>query len=99
MRRRVVAVARQRGQVDPADEGDLPVHEHEFLVMAVQRPLVVVERAGDARSADELLAHLPHLTAVRMEERKRSAGPGQHAQVDAFGGLGEQLPQRLAVFA
>ena len=43
----VPAVARERGEVDPADERDLVVDDHELLVMAVHRALARVEHASD----------------------------------------------------
>ena len=48
---RVEPVAAERGQVDPADERDLAVDDHELLVVAVHRPLAGVERDRDARAA------------------------------------------------
>ena len=56
----VEAIAAERGQVDPADERDLAVDDHELLVVAMHRALVGVERALHARAADELVAHAPH---------------------------------------
>ena len=79
------------GQVDAADERDVVVDDDELLVVAVHRPLVRVERHRDARAADELVAHPPHLAAVRVEERQRRTGPGEHAHVDALGRSRKQL--------
>jgi hypothetical protein len=62
-------------------------------VVAVHRALAVVERALDPRPGHELLAHLPHLAARRVEERQRRAGPDEHANGDPLGKLGQQLPQ------
>ena len=91
---RVEPVPREAGQVDPADERNLVVDHDELLVVAVERPLLRVERHRDPRAAHELLARLAHLLAVRMEERQRRARPGEHAHVDALGRVREQLPQR-----
>src|SRR2546430_2526329 len=45
MRGRVEPVAAESRQVDPADEGDPPVDDHKLLVVAMEGPLAVVERA------------------------------------------------------
>ena len=95
---RVVAVAGQRGQVDPADERDLVVDDHDLLVVAVHLAPVGVQHALDPGAAHELVAR-GSLTsrAARLEHRHRRAGPDEHADGDALGGLGEQLAHRRAV--
>ena len=91
---RVEPVSRQRSQVDPADERGLVVDDDQLLVVAVERPLPRVERHRDARAAGELVARLPHLSAVRVEERQRRACPGEDAHVDSLRRLGQELAQR-----
>ena len=95
---RVQPVAGQGGQVDPAHERRLVVDDDELLVVAVERALSRVERHRDARAAGELLARLPHLAAIRVEERQRRARPGENAHVDSLRRLGEQLSQRRPFF-
>ena len=93
----VEAVATERCQVDPADEGDLAVDDHELLVMAVHRALICVDLAANARSVCELLAHPAHGRAVGREEGQRRAAPQQHPDVDSLGQLGEQVAQPASI--
>ena len=65
----VEAVALQRRQVDPTDERQLAVDDHELLVMTVHRPLARVEGVADPRAAGEQLERLTDLLPVGMEER------------------------------
>ena len=95
----VEAVACERGEIDPADERDAVVDDHELLVVAVHRPLLGVELHLDARAARQLVAHCTHLAAVRVEERQRRAGPGEHPDVAAFRRIREQLLQRRPAVA
>ena len=90
----VVAVAGQRRQVDPADEGDLVVDDHDLLVVAVQRPRAGLELGADPGAADELVALGPDDAAARREHRDRRARPGEHPHRDALGDLAEQLAHR-----
>jgi hypothetical protein len=64
---RIEPVARQVGQVDPADERDLVVDDDELLVMAVERPLLRVERHRDARAIYELVPCPTNLPAGGVE--------------------------------
>ena len=93
---RVEAATREIGQVDPADEGDAVVDEHELLVVAVERPLLRVELNADA-PAPQPRGGLAHLRARRPEERQRRARPDEDAHVDVEGGeqLGERRPAGL----
>ena len=91
---RVEPVAAQARQVDPADERDLVVDDDELLVVAVERPLTCIERHRDPRTVDEIVARLAHLAAIRVEERQRRTGPGEHPDVHSPGRFCEQLPQR-----
>jgi hypothetical protein len=91
---RVESVTSESRQVDPAHERRLVVDDDQLLVVAVERPLACVERHRDPRAADEVLAGLPHLASVRMEERQRRAGPGKNAHLDPLGRVREQFPQR-----
>ena len=88
---RVEAAAREIGQVDPADEGDAVVHDHELLVMAVHGPLASVEPDVDPRPAREPGRQLLHLGSRRVEEGQRRARPDEQAHRDPVGELGEQL--------
>src|SRR5581483_12455674 len=72
---RVVAVAAERGEVDPADEGRCAVDDHELLVVAVHRPLEPVETDANPRSRSEPPRGVTDVAAVRVEERERRAGP------------------------
>ena len=89
---RVVAVAGFGGEVDAADEGDSVVDDDRLLVMAVHRPFLAVEGALDLRVADQLVAHLPHVASRRPKQRQRRAGPGEHADIEPF----RQLCQEVA---
>ena len=61
----------------------------------MQRLRDLIERvAFDVHSARRpLLAGPAHLAAGRMEERQRSARPGEHAHLGLLRGLGEEVPQ------
>ena len=83
----------ERRQVDAADERNAVVDDHELLVVAVHGALLRVERHRDSRPGDELVAHLPYLAAVGMEERQRRARPREDPHVDALGRIGEQRAQ------
>ena len=89
----VEAVAREAGEVDAADECDLVVDDHELLVMAVQRPLVRVERARDGSASAELVADPAYRTPGDRVERQGGASPQQHPYGHTVGGVGEQLAQ------
>jgi hypothetical protein len=94
---RVVAVARERREVDAADEGQLVVDDHELLVVAVHHPRARIQLAVDLRPADQPLARGLHARAPGLKDRDRGARPHDHAHGDALGGLGEQLADaRLA---
>ena len=86
---RVVAITVEVCQVDAADKGDLVVDHDEFLVMAVHRALVRVQRGLDARPAHELVAPLAHGGSARREHGHRSARPEEHANIDRFGRLAQ----------
>ena len=94
MGRRVEPVPGHRGQVDPADEGDLAVDDHELLVMTVQRPLARVERDVNAGPVGERAPDRVDLASVRAEQRQRRTGPREEANVDSPRHVCEQLPQR-----
>ena len=94
---RVESVAPQGREVDPAHERGLVVDDDELLVVAVKGTLSCVERQRDPRAAGEFLSCPPHLAAVRMEERQRGAGPGEHPDVYSLGGFREQFTQRRAL--
>src|SRR5439155_1381969 len=87
----------QRAQGAPAHERRLVVDDDELLVVAVERALPRVERHGDAGAAGELVARLSHLAAGRVEQRQRSAGPGEDTYVDSLRRLGQELTQRRPV--
>ena len=81
------------GQVDPADERDLVVDDHELLVVAVQRARARVARRADLRPARQLVARVARRGAVGGERVRRRARPHEHADVDALGRVGEQFAQ------
>ncbi len=87
----VEAVAAERGEVDPPDEGDLVIDDHELLVVAVHRTLVGVERAAYRCAPGELGVDLTDGGARGSEDRGGRARPEQHAYVDPLGELGEQV--------
>ena len=95
----VEAVAGERRQIDPADVRDAIVDEDELLVVAVHRTLLRVQLHLDAGAVDELVAHLPHLAAIGMEERQRRARPREHAHRNPFRHLTEQCGQRRPAVA
>src|SRR6476469_6998946 len=90
MSRRAPSDYSQRGQVDHAHERRLVVDDDELLVVAVEWTLSRVERHRDARAAGELLARLPHLAAIRVEQRQRRPRPGKNTHVDSLCRLGQQ---------
>ena len=90
---RVEPVATEEAEVDPPDESEVAVHDHELLVVAVHRPLAVVEGVDDLRPARELLPCLAYLAPRGVEERKRRAGPGEDPHLDPRGRLGQELAQ------
>ena len=88
---RVVAVPGKIGEVDSSDESETVVDHDRLLVMAVHRPLASVQGAPDGGSLAERVASLLHIGTRRPEERQRCTGPEQHPDVDAGGGLGQEL--------
>jgi len=54
MGRRVEAIAAERCEIDPSDKRDVVIDDDQLLVMAMKRPLVVIEGTRDARARDEL---------------------------------------------
>src|SRR5947208_5723743 len=70
----VEAIAAKRRQIDPADERDAAVDDHDLLVMAVHRALVRIEGADDRSARDELVADLSNGLAAWGEDGDRSAG-------------------------
>ncbi len=90
----VEPIAAEAGQVDPADEGDLVVDDHELLVVAVGEALVTVEHALDPRPGAELLAALPDGRAGRLEHRDGRPGPDEDPDGHPFGQLAEEAPDR-----
>ena len=89
----VVAVAGERGQVDPADERDLVVDDHELLVVAVHHPAVQASSSALDLRAAARAARAPALTSPR---RGWNTGTGAPAHTitrtgHALGRLGQQL--------
>ena len=70
----VEAIAAERGQVDPADEGDLVVDDHELLVVAVHRTLAHVELAANTRCRGSA-PRATLRTAARSGLNSGSGGP------------------------
>src|SRR5438105_6937375 len=97
MIRRIEAITRKRGEVDATDECDSIVHDHELLVVAVERPLLRVEANSDLRAELERMAHAVDVLAVGAKERQRRTGPEQNTDLDAFGDLLEQRAQLRTV--
>ena len=99
MTARVEAVAGLQREIQAADERDPVVDNDRLLVVAVQRPLMRVERAPDLRLPRELLPHRPHVTSRGAEERQRHPGPGEHPDVEPLGQLREQVAkdERLVI--
>ena len=87
---RVASVSGHGRQVDAADERQPAVDDDRLLVVAVQRALVRVELAADARPA-QLVARSPHRAPGWTEDRQRRARPQEHADVDPAGELREQV--------
>ena len=65
---------------------------HELLVMAVHGSSFA-SRCISIPGPDQLVAHVANFAAIRMKERQRRSGPGEHAHLDALRGTGEQLPE------
>ncbi|HET8894643.1 MAG TPA: hypothetical protein VFM96_11160 [Gaiellaceae bacterium] len=65
----------------------------------MHRPLLRIERAIDSRVRDELVTHLSYDSSRGPEERQRSAGPGQDADIHMLGQFCEEIPKdsRIAV--
>ena len=82
----VETVAGEIREVDAAHEGQLVVDDHELLVVAVQRPLVRVERAHDGAVLAERIAHAAHGAPRHRIQRQGRAAPEQHAHGHAAGG-------------
>jgi FkbM family methyltransferase len=93
MRARVEAIAGKQAEINPADEGDAVVDDHELLVVAVQWPLAGVERAAHAGSPTEDGPDFAHLAPGRPKHRQWRSSPGEYAHLDAFGQLREQIAQ------
>jgi hypothetical protein len=89
----VEAITRLRGEIDPADERHAVIDDNRFFVMAVHRPFVRIKCALDLRPSTQLLPNPPHLAPGGTEERKGSAGPDQHADIEALGQFREQIPK------
>jgi hypothetical protein len=62
-------------------------------MVAVHRPLLRIERAANLCAAAEALAHLADRSARWPKERQRRSCPDEHAHLDPFGELGQQIPQ------
>ena len=75
----VVAVAGERGQVDPADERELVVDDHELLVVAVHHAAVQLSSSHwiFVPFTSWSRAGLDH-GAARLEDRHRRARPDEH---------------------
>ena len=89
----VEPVAALRGQVDAADERHAIVDDDDFLVVAVQRTLVGVERALDVGAVTELRAHGADGAARRPEDGDGSPGPHEDTHIDPLGQLRQQVAQ------
>jgi hypothetical protein len=89
----VEAVASERCQVDPPDERELAVDDHELLVMAVHWALVGVERALHPSATDQLLAYSANRRPCGREDGHWRAAPQQHPHLHALGQLAEQVAQ------
>jgi hypothetical protein len=96
---RVKAIAAKGGQIDAPDKGDLAVHDHQLLVVAMHRPLARIERTLNAGTAKQLLAHVAHGPAGGFEDGERCSTPQQHPHLDSLGEITEQIaqPRRLTI--
>jgi len=65
--------------------------------MAVHRPFVRIKCALDLRPGAQLLPHPSHLAPGGTEEWKGSAGPDQHANIEALGQFREEIPQHYVL--
>jgi hypothetical protein len=69
-------------------------------VVAVHRPLAVVERASNACNPLERIAHLSRFAAARPEEPEWCSCPGQQPDGDALGrDVAQELTERRTVLA
>ena len=89
----VEAITRLRGEIDAADERHAVIDDNRLFVMAVHRPFVRIKCALDLRPSTQLLPNPPHVAPRGTEERKGSAGPDQHADIEALGQFREEIPK------
>jgi hypothetical protein len=89
----VEAITRLRGEIDSADERHSIIDDNRLFVMAVHRPFLRIQCALDLRRHTQLLPNPPHLASGGTEERKGSAGPDQHADIDALGQVRQEIPK------
>ena len=89
----VEPVACEVREVDAADEGQLVVDDHELLVVAVQRPLVRVERAHDGAVLAKRVARAAYGAPRHRIHRQRRSAPQQHAYGHTPSGVREEVVQ------
>jgi hypothetical protein len=89
----VEAITRLRGEIDPADERHAVIDDNRFFVMAMHRPFVRIKCALDLRPSTQLLPNPAHVAPGGTEERKGSAGPDQHTDIEALGQFREEIPK------
>src|SRR5207302_1709670 len=88
------AVSSETREIDPANERDVVVDDHELLVVAMHRPLDRIERTAHRRPAYKRLAFSSDSRAARIEQAQRRTRPQQHSHLRSLGRGGEQLAQR-----
>jgi len=94
MSRVVVPVSLQGRHVHASHERHVVVDDHDLLVVPVQRPLALVERAPQAAVTEELLLRSPHGAPGGLEGWQRRSGPEQEAYRHPFCCLGQQIAKR-----
>ena len=91
--RLIEAVAGEIGQVDPADERDLVIDDHQLLMVTMQRTFMRIQSTNHRASSAELVSNAPHCAPGNRIEGQGRAGPQEHANRDARRHLSEQVVQ------
>jgi hypothetical protein len=86
----VEAVTGEPCHVDPSDECNDAVDDHELLVVAMERVLTRIRLTPDTRAAREGPHRVGDFAPSRVEDRHRRARPDEHAHIKPLSRLGKQ---------
>jgi hypothetical protein len=89
----VKAVTAKRREVDPTDECDLAVDDHELLVVTMHRTLMSIERTLHARAPHELLSYATNGSASGREEPHWRPSPQKNPYVDMLSPIAEKIAE------